>query len=104
MALPVPALYKALPRQEVTPESPYAQVLRSTLRLVRTPGVVAPGLCQAAVSGAFSAFWTTVSYVLTGPGFHYSPVGFGVFVLVGAAGAAVAPFAGRWADRGPVRR
>jgi predicted MFS family arabinose efflux permease len=61
------------------------------------------GLYQAAMFGAFSAFWTTVSYVLTGPRFHYSPVGVGVFALVGAAGAAVAPFAGRWADRKLVR-
>ncbi|AUA07983.1 Major Facilitator Superfamily protein [Streptomyces malaysiensis subsp. malaysiensis] len=49
--------------------------------------------------GAFSAFWTTISYLLTGPGFHYSPVGVGIFALVGAAGAAIAPLAGHWADR-----
>jgi predicted MFS family arabinose efflux permease len=49
--------------------------------------------------GSFSAFWTTISYVLTGPRFHYSEVGVGIFALVGAAGAAVAPFAGHWADR-----
>jgi predicted MFS family arabinose efflux permease len=61
------------------------------------------GLYQAAMFGAFSAFWTTVSYVLTGPHFHYSPIGVGLFALVGAAGAAVAPFAGHWADRGLVR-
>ncbi|MFJ9443217.1 MFS transporter [Kitasatospora sp. NPDC101235] len=40
---------------------------------------------------------------LTGPGFHYSPVGVGLFALVGAAGAAVAPFAGHWADHGLTR-
>ncbi|MCT9010569.1 hypothetical protein [Streptomyces rhizosphaerihabitans] len=61
------------------------------------------GLYQAAVSGAFNAFWTTVSFVLTGPRFHYSPIGVGVFALVGAAGPAIAPFAGRWADRALVR-
>ncbi|MEU0849991.1 MFS transporter [Streptomyces flaveolus] len=83
---------------------PYHHVLRSTFRLVRThPALVRRGLYQAAMFGAFSAFWTTVSFVLTGPRFHCSSVGVGVFALVGAAGAAVAPFAGHWADRGLVR-
>ncbi|WP_419665267.1 MFS transporter [Streptomyces sp. 2-1] len=104
MALLAVALHAALPRQAATTAIPYAQVLRSTLRLVRVhPALLRRGLYQAAMFGAFSAFWTTVSYVLTGPRFHYSPVGVGVFALVGAAGAAVAPFAGRWADRKLVR-
>ncbi|MEU8646426.1 MFS transporter [Streptomyces sp. NPDC048674] len=104
MALLAVALRVALPEHAPTTTIPYHHVLRSTLRLVRThPVLLRRGLYQAAMFGAFSAFWTTVSFVLTGPRFHYSPVGVGVFALVGAAGAAVAPFAGRWADRGLVR-
>ncbi|MPY31279.1 MFS transporter [Streptomyces adustus] len=104
MAVLAMALRAALPRHAPTTTIPYHHVLRSTVRLVRThPVLLRRGLYQAAMFGAFSAFWTTVSFVLTGPRFHYSPVGVGVFALVGAAGAAVAPFAGHWADRGLVR-
>lgn len=104
MAVLAVALRTALPQHAPTTTLPYHHVLRSTFRLVRThPALVRRGLYQAAMFGAFSAFWTTVSFVLTGPRFHYSSVGVGVFALVGAAGAAVAPFAGRWADRGLVR-
>ncbi|MGV9936265.1 MFS transporter [Streptomyces olivaceoviridis] len=42
---------------------------------------------------------TAVPYVLTGPGFRHTPVGVSLFALVGAAGAAIAPLAGHWADR-----
>lgn len=104
MALLAVALRVALPRQAPTTTIPYHRVLRSTVRLVHThPALLRRGLYQAAMFGAFSAFWTTISFVLTGPRFHYSQIGVGVFALVGAAGAAIAPFAGRWADRGLVR-
>ncbi|MER5183098.1 MFS transporter [Streptomyces sp. NPDC002896] len=104
MAVLAVALRAALPQHAPTTTIPYHHVLRSTVRLVRThPALLRRGLYQAAMFGAFSAFWTTVSFVLTGPRFHYSPVGVGVFALVGAAGAAIAPFAGHWADRGLVR-
>ncbi|MGW0207447.1 MFS transporter [Streptomyces sp. NPDC003233] len=104
MAVLAVALRAALPQHAPTTAIPYHHVLRSTIRLVRThPALLRRGLYQAAMFGAFSAFWTTVSFVLTGPRFHYSPVGVGVFALVGAAGAAIAPFAGHWADRGLVR-
>ncbi|WP_055491287.1 MFS transporter [Streptomyces sp. TP-A0356] len=104
MALLAVALRAALPQHAPTTTVPYVQVLRSTVALVRThPALLRRGLYQAAMFGAFSAFWTTISYVLTGPHFHYSAVGVGVFALVGAAGAAVAPLAGHWADRGLVR-
>ncbi|MEW2497271.1 MFS transporter [Streptomyces nodosus] len=104
MVLLAVALRLALPRQAPTTDVPYGQVLRSTVTLMRThPALLRRALYQAAMFGAFSAFWTTVSYVLTGPPFHYSAVGVGVFALVGAAGAAVAPLAGHWADRGLAR-
>ncbi|GAA3792792.1 MFS transporter [Streptomyces chiangmaiensis] len=104
MALLALALRAALPQHAPTTTVPYAQVLRSTFTLVRTHRVlVRRSLYQAAMFGAFSAFWTTVSFLLTGPHFHYSPIGVGLFALVGAAGAAVAPLAGRWADRGLTR-
>ncbi|MGV9564061.1 MFS transporter [Streptomyces sp. NPDC003480] len=104
MALLAVALRTALPQHVPTTSVPYHHVLRSTVRLVRThPALLRRGLYQAAMFGAFSAFWTTVSYVLTGPHFHYSAVGVGVFALVGAAGAAVAPLAGHWADHGLTR-
>ncbi|MEW2622933.1 MFS transporter [Streptomyces sp. NPDC048106] len=104
MAILAVALRTALPQHAPTTTIPYHHVLRSTVQLVRThPVLLRRGLYQAAMFGAFSAFWTTVSFVLTGPRFHYSPIGVGVFALVGAAGAAIAPFAGHWADRGLVR-
>ncbi|MDX2644133.1 MFS transporter [Streptomyces sp. PA03-1a] len=103
MALLALALRAALPQHAPTTSLSYGRVLRSTVQLVRThPALRRRGLYQAAMFGAFSVFWTPVSFLLTGP-FHYSPIGVAVFALVGAAGAAVAPLAGRWADRGLVR-
>ncbi|MCX5400761.1 MFS transporter [Streptomyces sp. NBC_01335] len=104
MALLAVALRVSLPQHAPTTSSPYHHVLRSTFQLLRThPMLRRRGLYQAAMFAVFSAFWTTVSFVLTGPRFHYSAIGVGVFALVGAAGAAVAPLAGRWADRGHAR-
>ncbi|TVT36669.1 MFS transporter [Amycolatopsis rhizosphaerae] len=98
------ALWSALPAHAATTRLPYHAVLASTVRLVRThPSLVRRGLYQATMFGAFSAFWTTVSFVLTGGGFGYSETGVGLFALVGAAGAAVAPLAGHWADRNLTR-
>ncbi|MDX3098151.1 MFS transporter [Streptomyces sp. ME19-03-3] len=103
MALLALALRVALPQHAPTTALPYSRVLRSTARLVRThPALRRRALYQAAMFGAFSAFWTTVSFLLTGP-FHYSQIGVAMFALVGTAGAAVAPLAGRWADRGFAR-
>ncbi|MFD4944105.1 MFS transporter [Streptomyces sp. NPDC058409] len=100
MAVVAVALRFALPQHAPTTTEPYHHVLRSTAALVRKhPALLRRGLYQAAMFAVFSAFWTTVSYLLTGPGFHYSAVGMGIFALVGAAGALIAPVAGHWADR-----
>ncbi|WP_279579085.1 MFS transporter [Fodinicola feengrottensis] len=101
MAVLAVALRFALPRRAPSTTVAYGALLRSTVRLARThPELRRRALYQAAMFGAFSAFWTTVSYVLTSPPFGYSQLGVGLFALVGAGGALAAPLAGRWADRG----
>ncbi|MFB7781004.1 MFS transporter [Streptomyces bauhiniae] len=104
MAVLAVVLSRVLPRHAATTDLPYHHVLRSTVGFVRThPVLLRRGLYQAAMFGAFSAFWTAISFVLTGPGYHYSAVGIAVFALVGAVGAAIAPLAGKWADHGLTR-
>jgi len=82
----------------------YRGLLRSTVRMMRVhPALRRRTLYQSAMFGAFSAFWTTISFVLTSPPFDYNQAQVGLFALAGAGGALVAPFAGRLADRGLVR-
>jgi predicted MFS family arabinose efflux permease len=54
--------------------------------------------------GAFSAFWTTVSFLLAGPRFRFSQLEIGLFALSGAAGALASAFGGRHIDARPKLR
>jgi predicted MFS family arabinose efflux permease len=101
MAILALVLRSALPYRVPTSRLSYGQLLRSTADLVRTHAALRRRtLYQSAMFGAFSAFWTTISFVLTSAPFHYSQLQVGAFALVGAGGAGIAPFAGRWGDRG----
>ena len=97
-------LQAALPQRQPTSRLGYVELLRSTVGLVRKHAPLRRrAFYQGTMFGAFSAFWTTISYVLTSATFHYGQAGVGLFALLGAGGVAIAPLAGRWADRGLVR-
>ncbi|MFG1809020.1 MFS transporter [Streptomyces sp. NPDC049040] len=97
-------LRSALPARPPAAALRYGALLKSTVRLLKVhPALRRRALYQAAMFGAFSVFWTTISFVLTSAPFHYHQWQVGLFALAGAGGALIAPQAGRWADRGLVR-
>lgn len=96
-------LFFRLPHVPAHAGGTYRELLRSLLKMaVATPGLVQISLVGAMLFAAFSAFWTTLVFLLETPPYHYGSEAAGVFGLVGAVGAFVAPIAGRFSDvRGP---
>lgn len=90
----------ALPRQAPAGRIPYRRLLGSIWTLLFTEPVLRRhALVGAAGMGAFSAFWTTLTFHLANLPAHYGSETAGLFGLVGAAGALAAAAAGRIADR-----
>ncbi len=82
----------------------YPALMRSMGRLiVDQPLLILSTVGQGLIGLTFSAFWSMLSFYLGQPRFHLSPAAIGSFALAGFAGAAMAPIAGRLADRhGPL--
>jgi predicted MFS family arabinose efflux permease len=95
----LPLLARVMPQLPPKQSLRYRDAMLSLWTLVRTqPLLRESGLIGALIFASFSCFWTTLAFQL---GSHYG-LGAGVagsFGLVGAAGALVAPMAGRTADR-----
>jgi predicted MFS family arabinose efflux permease len=86
---------KMPPRENLS----YAGTLRSLWTLFTTePLLREAGVLGALSFGSFSCFWTTLAFLLHA---HYGmgPGVAGTFGVVGAAGALVAPLAGKTSDR-----
>lgn len=96
-------LERTLPDVPPTAELQLRDLMGSLWSLVKEE----PELRQSALIGGmmfatFLGFWTSISFHLEGAPFHYSTQIVGLFGLVGAAGAMMAPIAGKLADaRGP---
>jgi predicted MFS family arabinose efflux permease len=98
-AIFVPLLYRVMPKLPPKQNLRYSEAMRSLWTLFRSQPLLREScVIGALVFASFSCFWTTLAFLLES---HYS-LGAGVagtFGLVGAAGAMVAPIAGRLADR-----
>ena len=78
----------------------YPELVRSMAAMVREQPILRESsFYGAALFCAFSAFWTSLVFLLESPPYHYGSVAAGLFGLVGAAGAAFAPVIGRLTDR-----
>lgn len=98
------ALRRILPLRNPTHDSSYLGLLHSLWVLfANSPLLRRRAVCHAALFGAFSLFWTGVPLLLAGPAFGLTQRGIAFFALAGAAGAVIAPVAGRFADRGWTR-
>ncbi|SFJ70544.1 Predicted arabinose efflux permease, MFS family [Paenibacillus sp. UNC496MF] len=103
MALLAVVLARLLPERRPAKSLRYGQLTASLLALFRgTPPLRRRAFYQASLFGAFSLFWTTVPLRLADE-YGLSQQGIALFALVGVAGAAAAPIAGRLADRGRSR-
>jgi predicted MFS family arabinose efflux permease len=94
-------LRRKLPVEEERARVSYVQLLLGVVRLMTSESILRRrALFGALAFGAFSVFWTTMSFLLAGSPFHYGSMRIGLFGLVGAGGALMANFAGRLVDRG----
>jgi predicted MFS family arabinose efflux permease len=74
--------------------------MRAVVRLAASAPVLRwRALVGAAQFAAFSCFWTTVTFLLSGPPFGYSQAEIGLFALVGVVGALCVLPGGRLLDR-----
>jgi predicted MFS family arabinose efflux permease len=105
MAATTLIVYRALPDLPPEINAGYLAQLRATLDVARTQPVLRwRSLIAACGFGAFSAFWTTVSFLLSGPRYGFNQLEIGLFALAGAAGALVSAVAGKHIDARPKLR
>ncbi|MDP8990841.1 MAG: MFS transporter [Acidobacteriota bacterium] len=90
-----------LPQRAPTLQQSYGSLILSLAKVFRAQPVLRRrGFYQACMLAAFSIFWTGVTFLLSGPRWHFSQTQIGLFALAGAAGALFTSLAGHWADRG----
>ncbi|HEY6374501.1 MAG TPA: MFS transporter [Edaphobacter sp.] len=95
----VPLLWRVMPKLPPKQELRYSDAMRSLWTLFRAHPLLREScVIGALVFASFSCFWTTLVFLLESH-YHLGAGVAGTFGLVGAAGALVAPFAGKLADK-----
>ncbi|WP_037634321.1 MFS transporter [Streptomyces katrae] len=99
-------LGSTVPAAAAPSREPYRTLLTEPLRLLRAePELRRSCVYQASVFAGFSAVWTCLALLLTGPAYGLGGQAVGMLALVGAATMLCTPLAGRLVDRrgpGPV--
>jgi predicted MFS family arabinose efflux permease len=94
-----------LPERRPTLKQSYGSLIASLAHVFRTQPVLRRRcVYQACLLASFSVFWTSITFLLSGPHWRFSQTQIGLFALAGAIGALFTSIAGRWADRGHGRR
>jgi len=102
MALTALMLRRALPDHGPQLTISYREQLRGVLAIARAEPVLRwRSLIAACGFGSFACFWTTVTFLLSGPQYGFSQLDIGLFALVGAAGAITSLAGGRALDKRP---
>ena len=74
----------------------YFHILWSLFLMIRKHAVLAQAsLISFSVSACFTSFWTTLTFLLSGPPFHYTTLVIGLFALAGIVAIALGPFYAR---------
>lgn len=93
-------LARWLPPTTPSTRERYRTLLWSTVVLLRTePDLRRSAFYQATVFAAFTAVWTAVALLMTGPVYGLGASAVGLLALVNAATMVAAPVAGRQSDR-----
>jgi predicted MFS family arabinose efflux permease len=103
MILLAVTLYKVLPKSQPSLRVSYQHLMASLFKLSKQPVLREASMIGAMCFGAFSAFWSTLVFLLEQPPYHYGSEVTGLFGLVGVVGAAASPIAGKLADRSSPR-
>ncbi|WP_454816554.1 MFS transporter [Labrys neptuniae] len=104
VALLAASLAFVIPQRRPTGGIGYLGLIGSLWTILRQePVLQRRALYQALCMGAFGVFWTSVALRLAEAPFGLGQTGIALFALAGAAGAVVAPLAGRAGDRGRTR-
>ncbi|SFI90961.1 MFS transporter [Bradyrhizobium sp. Gha] len=98
------ALSRFLPALQPATRVSYGELLGSFPRLLREEPVLRVRAWTASlVMASFTAFWSAVALRLPDAPFMLDAKGIAAFALIGVAGAAATPLAGRWGDKGWAR-
>ncbi|MFC8519385.1 MFS transporter [Streptomyces sp. NPDC057257] len=90
----------ALPGTAPAVRDRYPTLLADTLRLLRDERQLRRSVFfQVTLFGGFSAAWTALALLITGPRYGMGTQTVGLLALIGAGSMFCAPAAGRWVDR-----